>query len=136
MQPSELQIAFREATCPNGLIELLETLRKPDEKYKTKKDTIYAIFSNCPLWEEEKTKSGHVKFKHKITQVVIGYQNHGDSKLDPGGAVTLLDEVQKHLNILCNRIFMYERNHWKYEPNWAQAEQNLALWRQNNPIQN
>lgn len=130
MQPTELQVAFREATSPNGLIQLLATLREPDAKYKTKKDVIYAIFSNCPLWEEEKTKSGHVKFKHKITQIVIGYQNHGETTLDPGGVVVLIDEVQKHLNILCNEVFMYERNHWKYEPNWQQAEQNLAELRQ------
>lgn len=130
MQPTELQTAYLEATNPNGLINLLAKLREPDEKYKTKKTTIYAIFSNCPLWEEEMTKSGHVKFKHKITQVVIGYQNHGDAELDPGGVVSLLKEVQRHLNILCNDIFNYQRNNWKYEPNWAEAEQRLAQLRQ------
>ena len=129
MQPTDLQKAYYEAISTNGLIELLAKLRDEGEKYKTKKDTIYSIFSNCPLWEEEKTKSGHVKFKHKITQVVIGYQNHGDSKMDPGGVVAILEAVQNHLNILSNKIFQFERNHWKTEPNWEKAEQNLDKWR-------
>ena len=135
MQPTDLQIAYHEAISTNGLIELLATLRDNGEKYKTKKDTIYSIFSNCPLWEEEKTKSGHVKFKHKITQIVIGYQNHGDSKMDPGGVVELIEAVQNHLNILSNKIFEFERNHWKTEPNWEKAERNLANWRRDRPNQ-
>ena len=135
MQPTDLQIAYHEAISTNGLIELLATLRDNGEKYKTKKDTIYSIFSNCPLWEEEKTKSGHVKFKHKITQIVIGYQNHGDSKMDAGGVVELIEAVQNHLNILSNKIFEFERNHWKTEPNWEKAERNLANWRRDRPNQ-
>lgn len=129
MQPSELQQAYQEATRNNGLIELIATLRQPNEKYTTKKDTIYSIFKNSLLWDEEETKNGHVKFKHRITQIVIGYQNHGGSTMDPGGVDTLTKLLQEHLNILANDIFKYTVNHWKEEPNWNQAEQNLATWR-------
>ncbi len=126
----DLQLAFEEATKQNGLIELLAELRASTTiKYKVKKDRIYSIFSNCPLWEEEKTKNGHVKFKHKITQICIGYQNHGSTTVDPGGVVALLDQVQDHLNILSNHVFKFSANHWKTAPDYAQAEANLAAWK-------
>lgn len=129
MQPTTLQTAFDEAIRPNGLIAFVTKLREPDQKYKIKKDEVYALFKGCPLWKEQTTKSGHVAFKHQITGISVGYQNHGDPKLDPGGAIEMRDSVQKHLNALANNIFGYERNHWKYEPNWALSEkryQNLG----------
>lgn len=125
----DLRIAYEEATKPNGLISLLAHLREPNKKYTVKKTDIYNIFKNCPLWEEQDTKSGHVKFKHKITQIVIGYQNHGGPTMDPGGADQLLNNVQTHLNIMCNDIFHYTVGNWKTEPNYQQAAANLAHWK-------
>jgi hypothetical protein len=129
MQITDLQLAYQEATRNNGLLELMAKLRQPNEKYKTKKDVIHSIFTNSALWEEQVTKSGHAKFKHKITQIVIGYQKHGKSTtMDPGGVDKLTDLLQNHLNILANEIFGFRVNNWKEEPNWQQAEQNLAAW--------
>lgn len=129
MQPSELQQAYQEATRNNGLVELMATLREPKKKYKTKKDDIYSIFKNSPLWDEEETKNGHVKFKHRITQIVIGYQNHGGPTMDAGGVDTLTKLLQDHLNILANNIFQFTANHWKQQPDWPASERNLATWR-------
>ncbi len=133
MQPTqaqqELRIAYDEATKTNGLLSLLSQLREPGEKYKVKKDKIYSIFKNCPLWEECETKNGHVKFKHTITQTVIGYQNHGGATMDPGGADQLLDNVQTHINILSNEIFGFTVSNWKSEPNYQKAEVHLRKWR-------
>ncbi|MBS0635135.1 MAG: hypothetical protein JSR37_06705 [Verrucomicrobia bacterium] len=126
MQPTALQSAFFEAVRPNGLIELVTTLRDEGQKYNISKNHIYNVFKGCTLWVEQDTKSGHVAFKHRITGVTVGYQNHGEPKLDPGAVVALRDEVQKHLNILANDVFAYRVNHWKVEPNWAQAEQRCA----------
>ncbi len=129
MQPTALQIleiAYHEAVRANGLIALVTNLRDPAQKYNTSKESVYNVFKGCPLWDEQETKSGHVAFKHRITGIIVGYQNHGNSKMDPGGAVALRDQVQIHLNILANNIFGYTVNHWKEEPNWHHAEQRYA----------
>ena len=128
MQPSQLEFVYREATDSPGLIEFVQKLRKSEEKYKTKKGDVYALFSRLPLWEKQTTKNGHVKFKHKITKICIGYSNHGDTELDPGAAVTIREAVQKHLNIFNNQIFGWKTQNWKSEPNYAQAERRLARW--------
>ena len=123
MQPTALQTAYDEAVRPNGLIAFVTKLRDPAEKYNLSKDEVYVLFKGCPLWQEQATKSGHVAFKHQITGIVVGYQNHGGPKVDPGGAVSLRDQVQQHLNILANNVFSYTVQHWKTEPDWALSEQ-------------
>ena len=76
------------------------------------------LFQSQPLWKQVTTGNGHAAFKHEITGVVIGFQNHGGSIMNPKHVVALREGVQTHLNILCNDIFKYTSNNWKSAPDY------------------
>ncbi len=134
MQPNpvsrqDLQTSYYEVTKSNGLVELLHTLRAEKQKYSVKKRDVYTIFSNCPLWIEAKTGDGHVKFQHRLTGVVIGYQAHGGENMDPGGAEALKNRIQDHVNMLGNDIFGYTSSNWQAEPDYDQAAKRFRTWK-------
>ncbi len=116
MTVQTLQMAYAEAR--NVLIDLVEHLRNDEAKYNTHRHEMLALFQSQPLWKQIPTGSGHATFKHQITGVVIGFQAHGSSTLNPKHVVALRDCVQTHLNILCNDIFKYTSNNWKSAPDY------------------
>ena len=105
----------------NKLIPLTEKLRN-DKKLKI--DDLQTLFNNSTLWISKSNSSGHKKFKHKVSGTIVEYQAHSSSNdtiIASHIQNQILNQVQTHLNHLCNDIFEYKTNNWKYEPNYRNA---------------
>ena len=122
-----LQAVYYEATSNNGLINLTKELRADGAKYDQDADKIAAIFDGLPLWEKQKTASGHACYKHLLSGKVVGWQAHGDKGINPGHVVELLNVVQDHLNLFCNEIFDYKHKNWKAEPDYGASARRFHL---------
>ena len=90
-----LQAVYYEATSNNGLINLTKELRADGAKYDQDADKIAAIFDGLPLWEKQKTASGHACYKHLLSGKVVGWQAHGDKRINP--KITSICFVMKSL---------------------------------------
>lgn len=105
------------------LIPLTKSLRDPLVRLKIKK--LNTTFKKTALWEEQKTGSGHTKFSHKVTRVIVEYQAHSsgskDSCISPHIQAQILEQVQQHLNILHDDIFHYPEQGWKTPPNFTES---------------
>ncbi len=116
-----LAACYLDATRKGGLIEFTRDVRgedgKESGKYSIKQTDLDTLFSKS-VWNEQKTGSGHRKLKHIITGIVIEYADH-KKEIDSGAAKTILEQVQKHLNILCNEVFCYTTGNWKEEPDYS-----------------
>lgn len=113
---NDLQSSYKDAIRKDGMIDLVSLPQESTLKIKNLK----SYFSN-PLWEKSTQSTGHCKLTHKVTKVVVSYQNHGPEAIAPHIQSQILDQTQVHLNILCNQIFKYTSRNWKYEPNYQQA---------------
>ncbi|NGX34062.1 MAG: hypothetical protein K1060chlam1_00409 [Candidatus Anoxychlamydiales bacterium] len=123
-----LKDSYLDATRKKGLIDFTKEIRGQKNdfsgKYQIKLSDLHNLFSET-VWEDEKKTGGHIKLKHKVTNVVIEYKNHGKNTVDPGAALDIFDQVQTHLNILGNDIFAYKTRNWKQEPVYQKAISNL-----------
>lgn len=97
-----LQIAISETP---GLIGFTKKMRNESGKYSLKQDNLKNIF-DTELWKEHKTKNGHRKLTNRVTKVVVEYGSH-NKDIDPGAADTILDQVQKHINLLYNETLVF-----------------------------
>ncbi len=113
MSVATLQAAHAEANGNNGFVELLRRLREPGAQYSQRRADIDSIFRNKPLWEAQKTGSGHAEYKHAFTGVVVGWQAHGDANLKATQVLQIREAVQRHLNILHNEVFGFKSGGWK-----------------------
>lgn len=116
---STLQECYFDATKNNGLIDLTKNLSNPE--FELKIHDIKIIFKNSPLWIRSKQNTGHCKFTHEITKIVIEFQGHSSKKdrtVKPYILTQILENVRKHLNILSNEIFIYITHNWKTEPDY------------------
>lgn len=126
MMTSFLMASYKEAV--QHLIPFTAKVRTPKNdlsgKYSVSGKELDSLFSSI-LWAS-KDASGHRKLKNRITGVVIEYKNH-DKKggIDPGAILTILNQVQTHLNILCNDVFCYTKRHWKTVPDYEAAAKRL-----------
>jgi hypothetical protein len=117
---NDLQLAYNGATQKNGLINLTKELRSNNGLSNVKIQTISTLFKSLPLWKQHKKSSGHVKFKHKITDINVEFPAHNsrkESTFTPFVSKQILEQVQKHLNIMGNDIFTYKKYNWKQCPN-------------------
>lgn len=117
-----LQECYREAADrKGGLIDFTKSVRRENAdgsgKYSIKPTDLTALFSQV-VWKEIDTKNGHRKIKNIFTDVVVEYSNHV-REIKAGAVVTILDAVQKHLNILGNEIFAYTVNNFKQPPDYV-----------------
>ena len=129
----DLRISFHEATRNNGIIPLVHNLRQKNTVLKLR--DLNTCFSSG-LWQKSFQASGHLKITHKVTRVIIEYQNHGQEDVAKHIQKQILDQAQKHLNILNDGIFAYTTRNWKTIPNypdslrryqeWSQQAQNLS----------
>jgi len=117
---NDLEIAYTEATRNHGIIDLVHDLR--DRNTHLKLRDLNGYF-NTPLWSSRGQASGHCKFVHKVTKVIIEYQNHGSEDVAAHIQKQILEQAQIHLNILCNDIFKYREHHWKTKPDYNRALQ-------------
>jgi len=112
--------SFNNATRRQGEISFLREVRteKNDDfgKYSVKLDRLRNIFKSS-VWFQHKTKSGHLKFSHKVTGIIIEFKNHGrGNNVDPGAVETIKKNLQEHENILGNEIFMFKSKNWQSLP--------------------
>ncbi len=121
-----LREAYHEVTRNNGLRDFILEVRTRNNdlsgKYSVKQARLATLFSNV-IWREM-PKGGHRKIKNVITGVVIEYSNH-QKKIDPGAVETILETLQRHLNMLGNKFFTYHQNNFKDEPDYLKA---AYLW--------
>ncbi len=126
-----LKESYLDATRKKGLIDFTKTVRSPKNdfsgKYHIKLNDLDTLFSRT-LWHDAGKIGGHKKLTHKITQIVIEYKHHGKNTVAPVAVKDIYDQVQAHLNILCNDIFAYQKNNWQQEPNYEEALTNLKRW--------
>jgi len=114
--------SYIDVTQRNGLIEFTKKVWGPDKdqkgKYSIKQQDLDNLFSDS-VWKIEKKPGGHRKLSHKVTNIVVEYKAHDNrNNMDPGAVIKILDQVQKHLNILCDDIFAYSSENWKDEPDY------------------
>ncbi len=86
---------------------------------KTHKDLV-TLLDACKDWCKRPAASGHVTYINRVTHIkVCAIPHAGDMK--PGVKQNLLQQIQKHINILGNEIFGYGVNNWAIEPDYKQA---------------
>lgn len=116
-----LRESFQDA---HSLIEFTKQIRgeKNDMsgKYSLKQSELTNLFSKA-VWKDLSKRGGHRKLQNRVTGIVVEYADHS-KQIDPGAAISVLNAVQKHLNILCNKIFAYTNRNWKTVPDYKQAE--------------
>lgn len=122
--------AFYEVDRNNGINNLVTRLRN-DLKYRKNlgRQDMINLFSNLPLWKRVDNGDGHVCFQNVLTKVRIGFQAHGKtSNIAAAQAVSIMDQLQEHMNILGNEIFAYRTRSWKTEPDYDAAVMNFNNW--------
>ena len=129
MSIQALQDCYTDATRKDGLIAFTQKIRTPKNdlsgKYSVKQKDLDKLFSEN-VWVDLKKVGGHRKLQNKVTGVIIEYAAHGNKGgIDPGAALTILDAVQNHLNILGNDVFKYEKCNWKKEPDYQASVRRL-----------
>jgi len=88
---------------------------------------------SCPYadWKRVDNATGHCTYKNQVTGITISFQGHVGGRSDPTIkkhiADKILDDVQLHMNILCNVIFCYIHQNWRQAP----ANYNSCLLRYN-----
>jgi len=105
-----------------NLIDFTEGVR--NHTLKPKIHDLKFYFTKNSGWIKQKKADGHLTFAHKVTKVTVGYQAHSSSKDTTVSANimgTLLDGVQKHINILGNDIFGSTTGSWSVVPNYTKA---------------
>lgn len=126
--------AYHEAVN-GGVIDYISRVRQDSEvKYSVSSTTLINMFDNLPLWKIVPQKGGHRKYKHLLTGVVIGFQNHGSTEINPGHAYKLMVILQEHVNLLGNEVFKFRGHNWKSpidQLNYEQALENYNRWKRN-----
>lgn len=122
-----LRDCYQDAVRKDGLIAFAKKIRTENNdlrgKYSLNQRELSSLFSDT-VWCDCKKPGGHRKLENIVTGVMIEYANHGNKGgVDPGAAEAIFNAVQKHLNILGNEIFSYDKNNWKTEPNYLASSQ-------------
>jgi len=102
--------------------EKTKSSMRPMRRVKSHKELV-ALFEQCEDWHKRPAASGHVTFINSVTSMKVCAIPHA-GELKPGVKQNLLQQIQKHLNILCNDIFMYKTNNWRKDPDYKQAVAN------------
>lgn len=125
----DLQNCYALSTCKGGLIDLTKSLR--DDRSQIKIHDLKTLFADSTQWIKTPQASGHCKFQNKVTNVIVEFPGHTgkkDSIIYGKIRVQLLEQVQKHLNILCNIIFKYSLNNWKKAPRYPDSLKRHQEW--------
>lgn len=133
-----LRDAYRECTKKNGFRSFTAQVRAPNGQYSVKLKKIESLFKNATTWTKQPAETGHLKFKNLITGYVFEFAAHigGGKKnnvIDPNAALSALETLQKHINLLGDHIFQFhkdgkESKKWKVEPDFqASLTQYRAL---------
>lgn len=128
----DLQTAYFEIADNGPVDDYIADIRQNMlAKYNIKRSDLLSRFASprMSLWQQATTRNGHVKFTHKITRVVVGFQAHGSNTIDPNGAEDLMNELQRHVNILGNDIFKFTVRNWKTVPDFNHALTSYNQWR-------
>ena len=94
-----------EATCSNGLLNLVKNIESKDAQRNQKRHTITQIFKNLPLWKSQNQSGGHVVFKHQLTGAVVGWQGHESDTLKQKQVAGILTNVTTHLDAIQRKVF-------------------------------
>ena len=134
----DMKIAYNEV-IKNGLDDLVTKLRNNPKACKNlKRKELKTLFDSCPLWAKESNGSGHATYKHKLTNVVVGFQDHSGGKkqasIAAAQAKEIMDNLQTHINILGDDIFKYKIKNWKTEPSYPEAVKNFDKWSRRHSI--
>lgn len=124
-QTDLLKDSYLDATRKDGLIDF--TIQVHTGKYSVKQADLDNLFTKT-VWIDQKVKGGHRKLENAVTKIVVEYSNHAKD-IDPGAAETILNQVQEHLNILCNEIFRYEKDNWKVDPDYGVSVERWLKWK-------
>lgn len=94
------------------------------EKYNHKPAVVAKLFENS-LWRNVQA-GGHERWKHPVTGIQVGYPGHygrkQDKVMDPAAVENIAKQLQIHLNILRNEVYLVP---WKKEPDIDSAAENL-----------
>lgn len=130
VSPLDLKSAYHEVVH-GGIDDLVTELRQADSLVDClKRDKVNSVFKNNSLWVDQKPKSGHCEYKHAVTNLTVGWQNHSGKKkssyIAAAQAKDLLQVLQQHMNILGNDIFGYKIGNWKTQPDYNAAANNYT----------
>ena len=129
---NDLNTSYRH--CTTKLIPFLMNARQPKQKQTIKLTDLDKLFSAAALWIAQEGNTGHRKFIHKITQVVIEYPGHAQKKdptLPPFVQRQIFNQIEDHVNIMGNDIFRYVIRNWKEKPDYPKALENYEQWLKN-----
>ncbi len=120
-----LQSAHQNIVKKKGWKDFTEKLRSNSmAKTAIKTQSLFRLFAD-PVWQEEKTKSGHKCYYHLITRERIGFSNH-QKNIKAGAAISILNNVQKIMDILANEIFLIKN--WSIEPDYQASLERWTEW--------
>jgi hypothetical protein len=103
----------REVTRKNGLVDFIYEVRGSENHMSGKESIKQADLDNLfskKVWKEH-DKAGHRKLTNEITGVVVEYANHSKA-IDTKAVVTIVQQLQTHVNILHNDIFKMSKRGW------------------------
>lgn len=129
LSPIAIDLKESYEDCIRTLIPYTELVRddKGQKKYALKLHDINALF-NSKVWEDKAKKGGHKKFEHKLTHIVVEFPNHGSLKTSV--VVSVLYNIQEHINILFNNYFAFsKKKDWKSPKNYTVKDYELAVER-------
>jgi predicted RNA binding protein YcfA (HicA-like mRNA interferase family) len=119
---------YQDITRKKGLLAFIKDVRGPENdysgKYSVKQTDLDNLFTRG-VWSERTTRSGHRKFVHPVTKVVVEYADH-NKNIDPGAAKDIMEQIQRHVNFIGNNILYAtgKRYNWSQEPDFEKAEKN------------
>lgn len=121
-----LQDEHRDVTKKGGLYDLVRELREdPNAKYKLSRKRLTSLFESATNWTRVKNSSGHAIFKNNLTGVTVCWQahsgSHNSTEVSPNQAVSLMDDVQSHMNILHDKVFYITRSNWSRQPDFPNS---------------
>lgn len=116
-------------TAVTRLIPMTQQLSA--EKSSVRIEEINRCFAHAVDWQRIPESSGHNKYKHRLTGIVVTYQAHASSKdcrVKPRIKLQILEQIRLHLNTLGNEIFCYTVHNWKAHPDYDMALTNYNNW--------
>jgi hypothetical protein len=117
--------ALKQCHAENkAMIPFTKKVRGPNNdcigRYCIKLSDVSKLFENT-LWENIGRASGHKKWQHSISNVVIEYGNH-EKDVDAGAVINIFNRVQSHLNFFKRDIFLKPA---KYEADYVASAKRL-----------
>lgn len=106
------------AECSGPFVDFCKEVRSDQSdmsgKYSVRLQTVTNLFENSVVWEDQKKRGGHRKFRNTITGAVVEFSGHKDP-VDPGAVRTIFDQVQTYVDTMRKNFFELTDRNWTFD---------------------